>query len=74
MKCQHCGLSEAAHQTVFDRSLGRHVPTRCLDGDGSSWLPMRFDAAVPPGGWVCAVDECGEPCESEPCKDHGGGS
>lgn len=37
-------------------------------------MPMRFDADIPPGGFVCAVGDCDLPVESEPCRVHGGAS
>lgn len=29
-----------------------------------------FDPTIPPGGWVCGVDGCLAPIESEPCDEH----
>lgn len=71
MKCQHCDMSELRHQLHFIG--GTHVRSRCLDGDGTSWLPIP-DLDVPLGGSVCAVDGCGLPVESEACQVHGGAS
>lgn len=31
-----------------------------------------WDDALPPGGWVCGVDGCLAPVESEPCSEHEG--
>lgn len=31
---------------------------------------IRWDSEVPPGGMVCADPECGQPVESEPCREH----
>lgn len=74
MRCQHCRMPRVgSHQYSYDHREGVDVYGRCLDGV-TSWLPMVFDDTVPPGGWVCAVDGCGLPVESEPCGKHGGAS
>lgn len=68
--CQWCSKGSGRHQIHWEN--GQHVYRRCLDGDSTTWLPMRWDGDVEPGGYVCAVDDCGLPVESEPCGKHGG--